>query len=100
MAQAPSGMSEVSIRRRRRDRWIVERRPPRMFAFATCVGVNLCHAGSGVVLTFRPGFPPSRLPSVFAALPPGSEALAWGAVLRPVGACGDRRCQNLLHDWT
>lgn len=41
MAQAPSGMSEVSIRRRGRDRGIVERRPPRMFAFAARVGVSL-----------------------------------------------------------
>lgn len=62
MAQAPSGMSEASIHRRGRDR-----RPPRMFAFAACVGVNLCHAGGGVVLMFRPVFPLSRLPCMFRA---------------------------------
>lgn len=83
MAQAPSGMSEVSIRRRGRDRWIVERRPPRMFAFAARGGVNLCHAGGAVVLTFRPVFPLSPLPYMLAYLP-GRRASSWlrGASVR------------------
>lgn len=41
-----------------------------------------------------------RIPATTPRFLPGSEELACGAALRPVGACGDRRCQNLLHDWT